>query len=128
MGTTVGGFPNFFMLLGPNTGLGHSRSSYMVESQLAYVVVAPEAPLAQRRRDAGRAGVGARGMRAEMDGSLASTVWNAGGCRSWYLDRTGRNSTIWPGSTFRFRRRLRTFDPAPYELGAAQPAAELASA
>ena len=64
----------------------------------------------------------------EMDGSLASTVWNAGGCRSWYLDRTGRNATIWPGPTFRFRRRLRTFDPAPYELGAAQPASELASA
>ena len=121
-GTAIPGFPNFFMLLGPNTGLGHTSVLYMVESQLAYVVGA--------LKHLSRSGAATLDVRSsalaewvrEMDGSLASTVWNAGGCRSWYLDRTGRNATIWPGPTFRFRRRLRTFDPAPYELGAAQPA------
>jgi cation diffusion facilitator CzcD-associated flavoprotein CzcO len=113
-GTTIPGFPNFFMLLGPNTGLGHTSVLYMVESQLAYVV---DALGHLARRPAATLDVrpsALDGYVREMDASLASSVWNTGGCRSWYLDRTGRNSTIWPGPTFRFRRRLRRFDPAPY--------------
>jgi len=127
-GTTIPGFPNFFMLVGPNTGLGHTSVIYMIESQVAYVV---EALGHLARRPAATLDVRTSaldGWVREMDSALAATVWNAGGCRSWYLDRTGRNSTIWPGPTFRFRRRLRRFDPAPYELGTARPAPELAAA
>jgi hypothetical protein len=51
-----------------------------------------------------------------LDEDLAGTVWNAGGCASWYLDATGRNSTLWPGSTWSFRRRLARLRPADYEL------------
>ena len=47
----------------------------------------------------------------ELDSELASAVWSAGGCRSWYLDSTGRNAALWPGFTFRFRERVRRFDP-----------------
>jgi hypothetical protein len=46
---------------------------------------------------------------------MARTVWNAGGCNSWYIDATGRNSTLWPDFTFRFRRQATAFDPAVYE-------------
>jgi hypothetical protein len=52
----------------------------------------------------------------EMDRRLQGTVWNSGGCRSWYLDRTGRNSTIWPGGTWSFRRRLGRVIAADYRL------------
>jgi cation diffusion facilitator CzcD-associated flavoprotein CzcO len=127
-GTAIPGFPNFFMLLGPNTGLGHTSVVYMIESQVAYVVGALKH---MARRRAATLEVRADALDAyvrEIDAGLAATVWNAGGCRSWYLDRTGRNSTIWPGPTFRFRRRVREFDPAPYEIGVAAPAFEPAVA
>jgi hypothetical protein len=43
-------------------------------------------------------------------------VWTTGGCKSWYLDSTGRNSTIWPGFSFNFRKRVARFDPKEYVL------------
>ena len=51
-------------------------------------------------------------------------MWNAGGCASWYLDETGRNTTLWPGFTWPFRRLLRTFDVEHYELQAPVTAPE----
>jgi cation diffusion facilitator CzcD-associated flavoprotein CzcO len=115
-GTTVAGFPNLFLLLGPNTGLGHTSVVFMIESQLAYVLDA----LRQMRRR-GLATVepsvaAQRGFVAAVDRRSAGTVWKSGGCRSWYLDATGRNSTLWPGYTWRFRQRMRRFDLAAYEV------------
>ena len=106
MGTTVAGFPNLFMLMGPNTGLGHSSVVMMAEAQIEHVlgVIA----LAD--------GGGARAIEPRpeaqaafvewIDESLATTVWNSGGCQSWYLDRTGRNSALWPFGVDRFRRTV----------------------
>src|SRR5262249_37649996 len=54
---------------------------------------------------------------AEIDSKMRGTVWTSGGCRSWYLDATGRNSTIWPGFTWSFKRRIERFDPAEYNVG-----------
>ena len=116
LGTTVAGFPNLFLMTGPNTGLGHSSMVYMIESQTAYVLDA----LARMDRDA----VAAVEVRPEVQErfniELAArhddTVWSRGGCRSWYLDRHGRNTTLWPGFTFEFRRRTRRFDAAAYVL------------
>ena len=60
---------------------------------------------------------------AEMVDKGAGTVWMSGGCASWYLDADGRNTTLWPDQTYRFRRRTRRFDAGAYELrGAARPA------
>lgn len=122
VGTTVAGFPNLFLMTGPNTGLGHSSMVYMIESQTAYVLDA----LAQMDRR----GVAALEVRADVqeryNAELAArhddTVWSRGGCRSWYLDEHGRNTTLWPGFTFEFRRRTRRFDAAAYVLHA-RPAA-----
>jgi hypothetical protein len=47
---------------------------------------------------------------------MAETVWVAGGCKSWYVDANGRNTTLWPDYTFRFRQRLRRFDPENYHV------------
>jgi cation diffusion facilitator CzcD-associated flavoprotein CzcO len=116
LGSTVPGFPNLFMLLGPNTGLGHSSMVFMIESQVAYVI---DALKEMRRRGAGTAEVRPEAVRDFNDGideRMRDTVWNTG-CSSWYLDATGRNSTLWPDWTFAFRRASR-FDPTAYELGA----------
>jgi hypothetical protein len=53
---------------------------------------------------------------------MRDTVWSTG-CASWYLDATGRNSTLWPDFTFRFRRLAARFDPAAYDLRPARAAA-----
>jgi cation diffusion facilitator CzcD-associated flavoprotein CzcO/pimeloyl-ACP methyl ester carboxylesterase len=111
-GTSVAGFPNFFMLLGPNTGLGHNSVLLMIEAQLRYVRQA----LAFRGRQAlaaiePRAEAQAAFV-AEVDTAMEGSVWTAGGCQSWYLDATGRNSTLWPDFTFRFRRVRAALRPA----------------
>jgi cation diffusion facilitator CzcD-associated flavoprotein CzcO len=127
LGTTVAGFPNFFMLLGPNTGLGHTSVVVMVEAQIAYVM---DALRAMDRHDWRTLEVREEAQRAyneRIQKGLRGTVWNAGGCASWYLDRSGRNTTLWPSFTWRFRERTRRFDPAPYvalPAGAEAPAAE----
>ena len=116
MGTTVAGFPNLFMLLGPNTGLGHSSVLLMIEAQIDHVL----GVLALLRdRGAGSAEPlqsAQNSFVAGVDERLASTTWNAGGCSSWYLDRTGRNSTIWPDGVGHFRRTVSTVDAAAYRF------------
>jgi hypothetical protein len=59
-----------------------------------------------------------RAYNAHIQRKLATTVWNTGGCSSWYLDRNGRNATIWPDFTFRYWGQTRRFDPQAYELSA----------
>lgn len=113
-GTTVAGFPNLFLMYGPNTNLGHSSIVLMLESQAAYV---RDALSIMRTR--GLAVVDVRpdaqaAYNARIDKALSTTVWNAGGCSSWYFDATGRNSAMWPTFTWTFRRLTRRFDVASY--------------
>ncbi|MDT7703237.1 MAG: hypothetical protein QOJ30_5562 [Pseudonocardiales bacterium] len=116
LGTTVAGFPNLFMIVGPNTGLGHSSMVFMVESQINYVLDAMRTVDASRavaidtRQDSQDA------YNADLQRRLGKTVWSTGGCASWYLDENGRNRTLWPGYTFSFRRRTKAIDPAHHEL------------
>jgi cation diffusion facilitator CzcD-associated flavoprotein CzcO len=116
LGVAVAGFPNFFMLLGPNTGLGHNSVLFMVEAQIKYVMKA----LTHRRSHgyatiAARADAQARWV-AEVDSGTRGSVWTAGGCVSWYLDSTGHNSTLWPGTVRAYQRRLERFEPHDYQL------------
>jgi len=116
LGTTVAGFPNMFMLVGPNTGLGHNSLVFMIESQLNYLMDCiahldrSGASVFEVREDVQRR------FNEEVQRKLDGSVWTSGGCVSWYLDEHGRNSTVWPGFTWPFRRRTRRFDPADYEL------------
>jgi cation diffusion facilitator CzcD-associated flavoprotein CzcO len=114
LGTTVSGFPNLFFLIGPNTGLGHSSMVLMIESQLAYVLDAVKKMRARRLKLVDvKAAVQAR-YNARLQERLKRTVW-ASGCMSWYLTRSGKNTTLWPGFTFEFRLRTRRFDLRSYE-------------
>lgn len=115
-GTTVSGFPNLFMLNGPNTGLGHSSVVFTIESQLAYIL---DALQIMEKRDCRWVNVRPEAQQRYnqwLQQKLAGTIWNTGGCRSWYQDRMGRNVALWPGFTFSFRHLLRRFDPEHYEL------------
>ncbi|MCW2815236.1 MAG: hapE 1 [Nocardioides sp.] len=117
-GTTVPGFPNLFMLVGPNTGLGHSSMVFMIESQVAYVV---DAVRTMRTHDYATVEVSERAERAfhaDVQHRMQPTVWSTGGCASWYLDKHGHNTTLWPRSTFAFRALTRSFDVAAYVVTA----------
>lgn len=115
LGTAIPGFPNLFFLLGPNTGLGHSSMVYMIESQIAYVLGAVRALRSNgARRLEVRREVEER-YNAELSRQLDGTVWNTG-CASWYLDDTGRNATLWPDWTFKFRQRTAKFDESAYTV------------
>ena len=116
-GITVAGFPNFFMLLGPNTGLAHNSVVFMIESQVQHVlsclrlVARQQAdtievrPAAQRRFNDG------------IQRRLRRAVWSQGGCKSWYLDAEGVNRALWPGFSFEYWARTRRARPADYVIG-----------
>ncbi|HUJ04776.1 MAG TPA: NAD(P)/FAD-dependent oxidoreductase [Streptosporangiaceae bacterium] len=120
LGATVAGFPNLFVLLGPNTGLGHNSMIFMIESEVHYVTRCLD--LIDARGPLAVSGQAQLRYNADLQRRLAGSVWNAGGCASWYLDANGVNRAIWPGSTVRYwwlTRRLRARDYAPVPAGAA---------
>jgi cation diffusion facilitator CzcD-associated flavoprotein CzcO len=122
-GTAVTGFPNLFLLVGPNTGLGHSSQVFMIESQVAYVVDAVRH--IQRTGDVVEVSEDAESAwDVGIQRAMGRTVWTTGGCASWYLDERGRNTTLWPGTTWRFRRQTARFDPGAYRVVEPAPADE----
>ena len=115
VGTTVAGFPNLFILQGPNTGLGHNSVILMIEAQVEHAIAAVRYLDAHRLAAVEPRPEAQAAFVAEVDAAMADTVWTTG-CRSWYLDETGRNSTLWPGSVGSFRRRVAPFRPGEYRL------------
>ena len=121
-GTTTAGFPNLFQIVGANTGLGHSSMVFIIESQIAYILSAIKQMEAlqiatvEPRQDVQDA------WNDDLHRRMARTVWSTGGCASWYLDEHGRNTTLWPRTTFGFRGQLRTFDLEHYVVTAASGA------
>jgi cation diffusion facilitator CzcD-associated flavoprotein CzcO len=116
-GVTMHDFPNLFLLLGPNTGLGHNSVVLMIEAQIQYVM-----SCLKLMRDRGFAAMEPRAEVQRKFGELLhrrlrSTVWQAGGCRSWYQDaETGENPAMWPGSVVAYQRRTRKVCTSDYEM------------
>ncbi|WP_179402052.1 flavin-containing monooxygenase [Burkholderia guangdongensis] len=115
LGTSLPGYPNFFMIVGPNTGLGHNSMVFMIESQVEYILGALKS-MRRERADAieVRPLVEAR-YNDRIQSQLTRAIWSTGGCKSWYLDpRSGKNTTLWPGFTWRFRQASAHFSMADY--------------
>jgi hypothetical protein len=106
---------------GPNTSLGHTSVSIMLEAQIAYIVAAirymqrHNVTAIEPRPDAQAAFV------RDVDERMQGTVWAAGGCHSWDIDATGRISSLWPRATWHFRRRVASFLPAEYHTTSIPP-------
>jgi cation diffusion facilitator CzcD-associated flavoprotein CzcO len=120
LGITVSGFPNMFLLVGPNTGLGHSSMVFMIERQVEYVMQAIDI----LERD-GAAYLEVREPRQDSfvdwaQTRLAGSVWQ--GCNSWYVDENGRNFSIWPHFTWKYWLETRTLRREEYDI---VPAASL---
>ncbi len=121
LGISVSGFPNFFMLYGPNTNLGGNSILYMLEGQIAYALRAIRALETDRldwidvRPDVQSA------FSAWVDKASRTSVWETG-CHSWYTTASGRNTNNWPDHTFLYRHRVRHFDLGQYRVLPRRPA------
>ncbi len=104
MGTTVHGFPNLYLLHGPNIGLGHTSVVYMLEAQARHIVGVIQRAMSKGCQVVEPTAQAQQRFLAQIEQRMCGTVWVAGGCESWYLDETGRNSSIWPGFTFSYAR------------------------
>jgi cation diffusion facilitator CzcD-associated flavoprotein CzcO len=117
LGVTVSGFPNLFLLLGPNTGLGHNSVVLMIEAQVRYVMSCLDLMKRQKRQVLEVRSETQKQFVTDIHRRLAGTVWQSGGCHSWYQDqRTGENTALWPGSVVAYTRRTRSASPGDYEL------------
>lgn len=116
-GSCVAGFPNFFMIMGPNTGLGHNSMVYMIESQIQYAL---DAINTMKQDNIATVEVDEKAQmqyNKRLQGKLGGSIWNDGGCTSWYLHpKTGKNVALWPGFTFLFRQQTRQFDRQAFAL------------
>jgi len=116
LGTTITGFPNMFVLYGPNTNHGAGSVPYTLESQFSYILDA-----ARRLKEGGYRYIEVRPeaqqrWRKEMERRSRDTVWTSGGCNNWYLNEKGENTNNWPGPWLEYRRRTRKIDPADYRV------------
>ncbi len=117
LGYAVHGFPNLFVMTGPNTGLGHNSMIFMIEAMTRPVVACVQRALSSERGTVEvRADAQAR-FNERLQRELARTIW-ASGCRSWYLDDQGRNATLWPGFTFTYWRKTRRVPWADFHVAA----------
>jgi cation diffusion facilitator CzcD-associated flavoprotein CzcO len=108
LGMTVSGFPNMFMLYGPNTGLAHTSIVFMLECQIDYVVQALNAASSAGARWLEVRSHVQRDFNTEIQQKISTTAWS-GDCHNWYRTATGKNTVSWPGFTFGYHARVRRF-------------------
>jgi len=121
LGITVSGFPNFFMLYGPNTNLGGNSIIYMLEGQISYVLGAIRALEKESLDWLDVRPEVQRSFNTWVDAASRTSVWESG-CHSWYTTASGRNTNNWPDHTFLYRYRVRRFDLARYRVMPKRPA------
>ena len=116
MGSTVAGYPHLGFILGPNKGLGHNSVIHMMESQMNYLM--------QFIEFLEQSGEGSflkvkeevqENYNIKLQEQFKGTVWNSG-CRSWYINEKGRNTTLFPRLTTTFRKITRKFNPGDYQF------------
>ncbi|MFQ5982594.1 MAG: flavin-containing monooxygenase, partial [Woeseiaceae bacterium] len=116
LGINVAGYPNLFLLVGPNTGLGHNSMIFMIESQIRYTI-----KLLKKMSEQGAGVVEVKAESQErynrdLQKTLAKTVWQSG-CKSWYQTEDGKNTSIWPKSSFSYWAKTLRPDMRHYDLG-----------
>ena len=115
MGTMVADCPNAFLMFGPNIAVS-SSAFLIIEAQLAYVVDAIEKARELNLRSIETDPLRVADFNARVQSALEDSVWNRGGCTSYFIDRNGRNSTVWPWSTLEMKRQLSQFNLDEYRV------------
>ena len=120
LGTMVPGYPNFFILAGPNSGLGHNSAVFMLEAQMGYVMRSM-----RLMRSKSYSSIEVREsveaiFNENLQSNMKNTVWETG-CRNWYQDARGKNVAMWPGHSFSFWARTRKIIEADYIFSSCPP-------
>ncbi|MGL4319133.1 MAG: flavin-containing monooxygenase [Pseudomonas sp.] len=113
-GISVNGFPNLFLLYGPNTNLGHNSIIYMLESQFPYVLSCLQ-QLEQGVRYLDVRAPVQQAWNQRLQHDIEHSVWEQG-CSSWYKNAAGKHTNNWSGFTFRYRQHTRQPDWSDYDL------------
>ena len=115
MGAMVEDCPNGFLMFGPNIGVS-SSAFIIIEAQMTYIIDALRQAIQQNIKTIEPNPVRISEFNQRVDEALKTTVWNKGGCQSYFIDRNGRNSTLWPWTTFKMRQQLSRFNLDEYLL------------
>jgi cation diffusion facilitator CzcD-associated flavoprotein CzcO len=119
LGSTIAGFPNLFLLVGPNSAGGYNSIIFTTEAHVNYAMASLREMGKRRLKSVEVRPEVYEAFNRETERRLQDSVWNEGGCASWYIDSNGRNGVWWPGFTWRLWQRTRRFDPGEYHLQAA---------
>jgi len=114
-GTTVSGFPNMAIVLGPNTGLGHNSVVYMMEAQMPYIMqyvkhlfTKDKKAYLNVKKDVQKS------YNENLQNKFVNTAWQSG-CKSWYVNKNGINTTLFPDLSYKYARMMKHFDINDYE-------------
>ena len=113
MGTMVENCPNGFLMFGPNVAVS-SSAFIIMEAQLTYIIDALKQAIEQDIQTIEPNPEITKAFNEKVQAALQSTVWNQGGCQSYFIDRNGRNSTAWPWTTFKLREKMKKFNLMEY--------------
>ncbi len=119
LGLSVPGFPNMFLLYGPNTNGGTGSVIYVIEAGVTHVIAALDALRRTRSSSIEVSRERTDIFNRELRRALAGTVWHTG-CTSWYVDESGNDPSQWPWTWSAYRRRTQHLEPGAYELTPAQ--------
>ncbi|WP_241967882.1 flavin-containing monooxygenase [Pseudidiomarina homiensis] len=116
LGTMMPGFPNLFLVTGPNTGIGHTSAIFVIESQMIYIMRVLQ-ELAQRDASSVEVTVAAEQRYTDkIHHEMARTVWQTGGCHSWYQSNSGKVTAMFPGFSFVYRYLAWRFRPQDHHF------------
>lgn len=111
LGTTLPGFPNLFVVTGPNTGIGHTSAIFVIEAQMEYIRRAIQAVQANKGRAIEVKADAEDAYTTMIHREMKQTVWQSGGCHSWYQSKSGHVIAMFPGFSFTFRQMAKAFKP-----------------
>ena len=117
LGTSLPGFPNFFIVTGPNTGIGHTSAIFVIEAQMEYIRRAIAAVQSKKGRTIEVTPKAEDAYTTMIHKEMKQTVWQSGGCTSWYKSKSGHVIAMFPGFSFTFRQMAKAFKPGDHTFG-----------
>ncbi|UTW47698.1 NAD(P)/FAD-dependent oxidoreductase [Bacterioplanoides sp. SCSIO 12839] len=109
LGTSAPGFPNLFIVTGPNTGIGHTSAIFVIEAQMNYIMSAIKSVIRQAKQSVEVREDAEDRYTRHIHEEMNKTVWQNGGCNSWYKSKSGKVIAMFPGFSFTFRRWTKNF-------------------
>ncbi|WP_371193090.1 flavin-containing monooxygenase [Glaciecola sp. SC05] len=116
LGTSIPNFPNFFVVTGPNTGIGHTSAIFVIESQIRYINICLEKIKNNPHLSIEPTEYAEDEYTKMVHSEMTKTVWHYGGCQSWYQNASGKVIAMFPGFSFTFRKLCKRFKSAHHLL------------